>query len=313
MSRHRPACTQVAGSRHQHRRVPGLLCSYSRAIPTQVRFLCFARVATAGPCRRFDAIGVVFIRPWWSQYVAEDGVARMFELEAVKATTTSLRPLFADDTPPAPVRPTPDSPQDHSLETDSVFDSATSLASLLRKNAAQQYAPESVASGGATGESTRQRLLITVPKAAVPIDVNFSGPPRDTKKIMLRFRRPAQEDDLNVVADGAVKRNPEHSWPKPPCAPISASAEEHFTASMHIALSLVDYADKHLRHQQSRRANVSPCVWTSLDLHLMHRIGNVEEPGWTTLFNMLPLVSSVARSWMFPLHRWTLCTTRTRC
>ncbi|KAJ1449705.1 hypothetical protein M885DRAFT_590311 [Pelagophyceae sp. CCMP2097] len=50
---------------------------------------------------KFDSVGVVFLRPWWSELLATDGASQAFELETVAARHASLRPLFRDAPPTA--------------------------------------------------------------------------------------------------------------------------------------------------------------------------------------------------------------------
>lgn len=46
----------------------------------------------------FDAVAVVFFKPWWSSNAAEDGQSRMFELEAVEARSTSIKSMLKNAT-----------------------------------------------------------------------------------------------------------------------------------------------------------------------------------------------------------------------
>ncbi|KAH8091920.1 NAD-dependent histone deacetylase [Aureococcus anophagefferens] len=55
---------------------------------------------------KFDHVAVVFLRPWWSEHLADDGVARMFELEPAPAKATHVRPLAGSD-PEPPSTPAP--------------------------------------------------------------------------------------------------------------------------------------------------------------------------------------------------------------
>ena len=55
---------------------------------------------------KFDHVAVVFLRPWWSEHLADDGVARMFELEPAPAKATHVRPLAGSD-PAPPATPAP--------------------------------------------------------------------------------------------------------------------------------------------------------------------------------------------------------------
>lgn len=172
---------------------------------------------------KFDAVAVVFLRPWWSAYVAEDGVARTFELEAVEATDAMLRPLFPDPAPPAPVI------------------KASSLEDLVASHVADADADHTKAVTALLGSGTgplpteRKRLLIKLPLPAE----------EKRKKLTIRFPKPTQvkmTDDDDGVPATAAPREP----PLPPRAPPTVAASALFADGLRIAQSLVDFATKHL-------------------------------------------------------------------
>lgn len=189
---------------------------------------------------RFNAVGVVFLRPWWSRYVAEDSKAKMFELEAVEATSASIRPLFREAKPPF-----------SSVEVKNCdSDKCTSNErddSILRN----------ALPGKAREKKCKERLLITVPRTVLSDDGAQNQGSRDKKKLMLRIRKPVLDKNRDVASDDAtVKVSEEDASPKPPLAPRSENANEHFFEAMRIARALVDYANKHLNRDSRNTLDV---------------------------------------------------------
>lgn len=190
---------------------------------------------------RFDAVGVVFLRPWWSCHVAEDGTAKMFELEAVEATSASIRPLFRETKPPRSNVPAKKS-------------DGTKCAS----SEPDDGIPRSVLPLKTREKSSKERLLITVPRTVLSDDGALNQGSRDKKRLLLRFRKPALEKNRDVASDQAsVKKSEEDAWPKPPLAPSSEHVKEHFVEAMRIAQALVAYAHKHLSRDSRDEFDVS--------------------------------------------------------
>ncbi|KAH8045626.1 NAD-dependent histone deacetylase [Aureococcus anophagefferens] len=135
---------------------------------------------------KFDHVAVVFLRPWWSEHLADDGVARMFELEPAPAKATHVRPLAGSDpAPPSRRRPPRTSPR---------AASATRCASRARCRATRRPTSARRASP-ATGRDAEgwERRRARLAEAYG----NSSASPRDKKRDPPRDVSTAHVDVVN--------------------------------------------------------------------------------------------------------------------
>ncbi|KAH8075635.1 NAD-dependent histone deacetylase [Aureococcus anophagefferens] len=136
---------------------------------------------------KFDHVAVVFLRPWWSEHLADDGVARMFELEPAPAKATHVRPLAGSD--PAP----PSTPAPAADVAAGRFRDALRIAGALSGYAASHLGASSEPRDGPRDAEGWERRRARLAEAYG----NSSASPRDKKRDPPRDVSTAHVDVVN--------------------------------------------------------------------------------------------------------------------